>query len=157
MMDKLLKKKKGSSMSDNEKNAKMSVLQHLKGQAESAMGSNLKSFKTKSATPAKGSFGGPGGHESSVKGSVAGESDGSGPGEAHPLKGVVAGESDASGVGESHPMHGSVAGELDSEGPGDMHVEEGSEGMDFGDLSVEELQKRIDQLMSLKKAKEGKA
>jgi hypothetical protein len=154
-MGMLLKKKKGSSMSDNEKNAKMSVLHHLKGQAEQAMGENLKTFKVKSATPAKGSFGGPGSKESPTKGSVAGESDGSGPGDEHPGSGTLAGKL-GDFVGESHPESGSVAGESEGEGPGEMHVESGTDGMEYDDLSVEELQKRIEQLMQLKKAKEGK-
>lgn len=153
-MEMLLKKKKGSSMSDNEKNAKVSVLHELRNQASKAMGDKVKNFKVSAATPAKGSFGGPGAHNPET-GSVSGESDGTGPGMDHPLKGSLAGESDAEGPGELHPLHGSVSGESEAEGPGEMHVESGVDGLDLEDLSIEELQGRIEQLMAMKKSKEG--
>lgn len=50
-LQKLMKKKKGSEMSDMEKKAKMSVVGELRGMASEAMGDKLSALKTMGSKP----------------------------------------------------------------------------------------------------------
>jgi hypothetical protein len=163
------KKKKESTLSDNEKNAKMSVLHDLRNQASSAMGEKVKGFKAKAATTVKPTGKGPG-VESPMHGSALGEvTDADSVGSDHPTHGSVSGDHDASGVGESHPMHGSVAGESDGSGPGDEspmhgsvmgdHDASGPGDQDFaskyGHMSGADLDAHIAKLMAHRKSLKG--